>query len=156
MFFFVCLSAVFVGGAGRHRSRLFIIAALDYNAGLDDRAHSAAGPFRFPPLFKTQSVRNITGMLSIHAHLAQELVAKETQVAAAVELLDAGAPVPFIARYRKEVTGGLDATQLRLLEERLRYLRELEERREVVLNSIEEQGKLTPELAAEIREADSN
>src|SRR3569833_52217 len=94
-------------------------------------------------------------MLSIHARLAQELVAKETQVAAAVELLDAGATVPFIARYRKEVTGGLDDTQLRLLEERLRYLRELEERREVVLNSIEEQGKLTPELAAEIREADS-
>src|SRR3569623_2944909 len=94
-------------------------------------------------------------MLSIYAHLAQVLVAKESQVAAAVELLVAGATVPFIARYRKEVTGGLYDTQLRLLEERLRYLRELDERREVVLNSIEEQGKLTPELAAEIREADS-
>ena len=94
-------------------------------------------------------------MLTINARLAQELAATEMQVAAAVALLDEGATVPFIARYRKEATGGLDDTQLRLLEERLRYLRELEERREVVLKSIEEQGNLTPELAAEIREADS-
>src|SRR3569623_1201058 len=86
-------------------------------------------------------------MLSIHARLAQELVAKESQVAAAVALLDEGATVPFIARYRKEATGGLDDTQLRLLDERLRYLRELEERREGVRKSIEEQGKLTCEPA---------
>src|SRR3569623_1592588 len=94
-------------------------------------------------------------MLSIHARLAQELVAKESQVAAAVALLDEGATVPFIARYRKEATGGLDDTQLRLLDERLRYLRELEERREVVRKSIEEQGKLTSELAREVAEADT-
>ena len=72
--------------------------------------------------------------------------ATSEQVAAAIALLDEGATVPFIARYRKEATGGLDDTQLRLLEERLSYLRELEERREAVLNSIQEQGKLTPEL----------
>src|SRR3569833_2892484 len=92
-------------------------------------------------------------MLSIHARLAQELVAKESQVAAAVALLDEGATVPFIARYRKEVTGGLDDTQLRLLDERLRYLRELEERRVVVRKSIEEQGKLTGALARDIADA---
>ena len=94
-------------------------------------------------------------MQSIHVRLAHELAARESQVAAAVALLDEGATVPFIARYRKEATGGLDDTQLRLLEERLRYLRELEERREAVLKSIEEQGKLTPELAREIAEADT-
>ena len=94
-------------------------------------------------------------MMSITARLAQELAAKESQVTAAVTLLDEGATVPFIARYRKEVTGGLDDTQLRLLEERLAYLRELEERRETVLKSIDEQGKLTPELAAAIREAET-
>lgn len=94
-------------------------------------------------------------MISINARLAQELVAKESQVAAAVALLDEGATVPFIARYRKEATGGLDDTQLRLLEERLGYLRELEERRAAVLSSIDEQGKLTPELAAAVNEADT-
>src|SRR5690606_16128520 len=72
--------------------------------------------------------------------------AKPAQVAAAVTLLDEGATVPFIARYRKEATGGLDDIQLRLLEERLRYLRELEDRRAAVVASIEEQGKMTPEL----------
>src|SRR5690606_34556742 len=75
------------------------------------------------------------------------------QVKTAVELLDGGATVPFIARYRKEVTGGLDDIQLRELEFRLGYLRELEERREAVLKSIGEQGKLTPELAAAIAAA---
>ncbi len=94
-------------------------------------------------------------MLSINARLAQELAAQESQVAAAVALLDEGATVPFISRYRKEATGGLDDTQLRLLEDRLGYLRELEERRETVLKSIDEQGKLTPELAAAIRAADT-
>ena len=87
--------------------------------------------------------------------LATELAARPNQVAAAIALLDEGATVPFISRYRKEVTGGLDDTQMRLLEERLGYLRELEERREAVVNSIEEQGKLTPELHAEILDADT-
>jgi len=83
---------------------------------------------------------------SIEQRLANELAARNEQVAAAIILLDEGATVPFIARYRKEVTGGLDDTQLRLLEERLRYLRELEARRTAILASIEEQGKMTPVL----------
>lgn len=83
---------------------------------------------------------------SIEQRLAQELSAKPNQVAAAVALLDEGATVPFIARYRKEATGGLDDVQLRLLEERLSYLRELEDRRKTIVASIEEQGKMTPEL----------
>ncbi len=87
---------------------------------------------------------------SIESRIAQELNVHANQVAAAVALLDDGATVPFIARYRKEATGGLDDTQLRHLEERLGYLRELEERRAAVLASIEEQGKLTPELRADI------
>ncbi len=83
---------------------------------------------------------------SIEQRLAQELAAKPAQVAAAIALMDEGATVPFIARYRKEATGGLDDAQLRLLEERLSYLRELEDRRKTILASIEEQGKMTPEL----------
>ncbi|MFD2365009.1 Tex family protein [Pseudoduganella sp. GCM10020061] len=82
----------------------------------------------------------------IEQRLALELSAKPAQVAAAIALLDEGATVPFIARYRKEATGGLDDTQLRLLEERLRYLRELEERRSSIIASITEQNKMTPEL----------
>src|SRR5690606_23968711 len=78
--------------------------------------------------------------------IATELNVRPQQVAAAIALLDEGATVPFIARYRKEATGGLDDTQLRALEERLAYLRELEERREAILKLIAEQGKLTPEL----------
>ncbi len=89
-------------------------------------------------------------MISIQARIAQELSVKEAQVAAAVALLDDGATVPFISRYRKEVTGGLDDTQLRNLDERLSYLRELEDRRETILNSIREQEKLTPELEKQI------
>src|SRR5512136_3272870 len=92
---------------------------------------------------------------SIEQRLALELNAKAPQIAAAVSLLDDGATVPFIARYRKEATGGLDDAQLRTLEERLRYLRELEERRTVILNSIREQGKLDDKLEAAIRAADS-
>jgi uncharacterized protein len=83
---------------------------------------------------------------SIEQRLALELAARPAQVAAAIALLDEGATVPFIARYRKEATGGLDDIQLRLMEERLRYLRELEARRTIVIASIEEQGKMTPEL----------
>jgi len=83
---------------------------------------------------------------SIEQRLANELAARPAQVAAAIALLDEGATVPFIARYRKEATGGLDDIQLRLLEERLRYLRELEDRRAAVIASITEQNKMTPEL----------
>ena len=83
---------------------------------------------------------------SIEHRLAAEIAAKPAQVAAAIALLDEGATVPFIARYRKEATGGLDDTQLRLLEDRLRYLRELEARRAAIVESIAEQGKMTPEL----------
>lgn len=89
-------------------------------------------------------------MDKILLQLAGELKVRAAQVNAAVELLDGGATVPFIARYRKEATDGLDDTQLRELESRLGYLRELEERRAAVLKSIEEQGKLTPELRAAI------
>ncbi len=94
-------------------------------------------------------------MLDINAKIAGELGVADRNVAAAVALLDEGATVPFIARYRKEVTGSLDDTQLRTLEERLRYLRELEERRISILASIEEQGKLTPELKNDILAADT-
>ena len=87
---------------------------------------------------------------SIEQRLALELVARPAQVAAAIELLDDGATVPFIARYRKEATGGLDDAQLRLLEERLRYLRELEDRRAAIIAAIEQQGKMTPELQKQI------
>ena len=87
-------------------------------------------------------------MQKIIRQIAAEIKVNEQQVRTAVELLDGGATVPFIARYRKEVTGGLDDIQLRELEYRLGYLRELEDRRDTVLNSIEEQGKLTPELRA--------
>jgi uncharacterized protein len=94
-------------------------------------------------------------MISISQRIADELSVKEQQVNAAVQLLDEGATVPFIARYRKEVTGGLDDTQMRNLEERLRYLRELEDRRAAILKSIGEQDKLTPELETEINQADT-
>ncbi|WPC05435.1 Tex family protein [Pseudomonas benzenivorans] len=94
-------------------------------------------------------------MDSINNRIAEELGVRPQQVAAAVALLDEGSTVPFIARYRKEVTGSLDDTQLRHLEERLRYLRELDDRRASILASIEEQGKLTPELTREINLADT-
>ena len=93
-------------------------------------------------------------LASIQIRLASELAAKPAQVAAAVALLDEGATVPFIARYRKEATGGLDDIQLRLLDERLRYLRELEERRGAILDNIESQGKLTDALKAKIASAE--
>ena len=94
-------------------------------------------------------------MVSIQARIAEELGVKEQQVQAAVELLDGGATVPFIARYRKEVTGSLDDAQLRTLEERLGYLRELEARRKVILDSVRDQGKLDAKLEAAILAADS-
>lgn len=92
---------------------------------------------------------------SIRARIAEELGVKEQQVQAAVDLLDGGATVPFIARYRKEATGSLDDAQLRTLEERLRYLRELEARRKVIVASVREQGKLDAALEAAIMAADS-
>ncbi|PJN13654.1 RNA-binding transcriptional accessory protein [Streptomyces sp. CB01635] len=101
----------------------------------------------------TPSAGPITG--SIEGRIAEELGVRERQVKAAVELLDGGSTVPFIARYRKEATEMLDDAQLRTLEERLRYLRELEERRAAVLDSVREQGKLTDELAAQIMSAET-
>ena len=92
---------------------------------------------------------------TVSQQIADELGVREQQVEAAVTLLDGGATVPFIARYRKEATGALDDAQLRTLEERLNYLRELEERRVTVLNSIREQGKLDAALEAAILAADS-
>ncbi|MFO7541647.1 MAG: Tex family protein [Thiobacillus sp.] len=83
---------------------------------------------------------------SIEHRLAAEIAAKPAQIAAAIALLDEGATVPFISRYRKEATGGLDDAQLRMLEDRLRYLRELEDRRATIIASITEQDKMTPEL----------
>ncbi|MBC9071819.1 RNA-binding transcriptional accessory protein [Thauera sp. CAU 1555] len=91
----------------------------------------------------------------IEHRIATELGVQPRQVFAAVALLDEGATVPFVARYRKEATGGLDDTQLRNLEERLGYLRELEDRRATVIASIEEQGKLTDALRAEVENADT-
>ena len=93
--------------------------------------------------------------MNITQLLATELSATAAQIEAAVTLLDEGATVPFIARYRKEATGGLDDTQLRTLQERLTYLRELQERKATVLKSIDEQGKLTPELQSAIEAADN-
>ena len=94
-------------------------------------------------------------MPSISQRIADTLNVQLRQVDAAIALLDDKATVPFIARYRKEATGGLDDIQLRALEERLGYLRDLEDRRATILKSVEEQGKLTPELAAQIRDADT-
>ena len=93
--------------------------------------------------------------MNISQVIATELNVKLQQVLAAIELLDGGATVPFIARYRKEATGALTDTQLRSLEERLHYLRELEERRQTILKSITEQNKLTPELEKSILDADN-
>ena len=94
-------------------------------------------------------------MQSIASRIANELSITESQVTAAIDLLDEGATVPFISRYRKEVTGGLDDTQMRNLEERLNYIRELEDRRKSILASINEQGKLTPALQQTINQAET-
>jgi uncharacterized protein len=101
-----------------------------------------------PPIEKRTSER-------IARRIAEEIGCRPPQVLATAALLDEGATVPFIARYRKEVTGGLDDIQLRLLDERLTYLREMEERRTAILHSIDEQGQLSPELAAEINAAET-
>ncbi|MGV0742427.1 Tex family protein [Mycolicibacterium sp. XJ870] len=99
--------------------------------------------------------QNVSAVKSVTARLAEELAVGEGQVIATVRLLDEGSTVPFIARYRKEVTGSLDDGQLRTLEERLGYLRELDQRRNAVLASIEEQGKLTDELRAALMAAET-
>src|SRR5712672_67172 len=110
----------------------------------------AARAIHPPPWFgKELAVANI------NRQIAEELGVREQQISATVELLDGGATVPFVARYRKEITGGLDDAQLRTLEERLNYLRELEERRTAILNSVREQGKLDAALEAAILAADS-
>ena len=106
-----------------------------------------------PPFFPKPILMSIAR--KIQDRLAQELGVSFVQVQAAVALLDEGSTVPFISRYRKEATGGLDDTQLRFLEERLGYLREMEERRAAILASIEEQGKLTTELRTDIDAADT-
>ena len=93
--------------------------------------------------------------MNIIQKIAEDLSLKKMQVEAAVQLLDEGNTVPFIARYRKEATHGLNDEELRSLEEKLQYLRNLEERRESILNSIAEQGKLTDELKAQIEAADT-
>lgn len=101
-------------------------------------------------------------MIAIADRIANELNVRSQQVTAAVTLLDEGATVPFISRYRKEVTGGLDDSQMRALQERLTYLRELDSRRDSILKLIDEQGKLSPTLKQEImigcsrRSKDSN
>src|SRR6202020_2383363 len=95
------------------------------------------------------------GVASINQRIAEELGVREQQVEATVALLDGGATVPFVARYRKEITGALDDAQLRTLEERLTYLRELEARRSAILDSIREQGKLDAALEAAILAADT-
>jgi protein Tex len=100
-------------------------------------------------------VQERVGVANINRQIAEELGVREQQIDATVELLDGGATVPFVARYRKEITGGLDDAQLRTLEERLTYLRELEERRVAILNSVREQGKLDAALEAAIMAADS-
>jgi protein Tex len=125
------LSCVRAGGQGRTRPR----------------AARRRGPR--PLGFTAVTQFNVIG------RIAAELGVRDGRVSAAVQLLDGGATVPFIARYRKEATGALDDAQLRTLEERLRYLRELEERRAAILASISEQGKLTDELAARINGADT-
>ncbi len=118
------------------------------------RRFGPAGPRRD---FSRQIIHDMTETvaLKIVQRIATELSVQPRQVAAAVQLLDEGSTVPFIARYRKEVTGNLDDTQLRQLEERLLYLRELEDRRAAIQSSIDEQGKLTDELRAAIDAADS-
>ncbi|WP_027857512.1 Tex family protein [Marinobacterium jannaschii] len=93
--------------------------------------------------------------MQLEQQIANELQVRPQQVSATIQLLDEGATVPFIARYRKEVTGALDDTQLRQLEQRLSYLRELNDRRKTVLDSIRQQGRLSPELELQIQQADS-
>src|SRR6202030_3667383 len=95
------------------------------------------------PEWEETSARMVFSMPSVSARIAQELAIRVSQTDAAIALLDAKSTVPFIARHQKEATGGLDDTQLRALEERLHYLRDLEERRAAIRKSIDDQGKLS-------------
>ncbi len=131
------------------KTRLFDKAYLRIMAYFPDQ------PMNLNNTFPRASSAYMNQLPTISKRIADELAVSEQQVSAAVGLLDEGATVPFISRYRKEVTGGLDDTQMRLLEERLRYLRELEERRTAILKSIIEQEKLTPELERDIQQADT-
>jgi uncharacterized protein len=126
-----------------------MISVVLKNQGLPDHATC-------PLLHRRNPLQEVGRVVTnIHRQIAEELRVREQQVEAAVALLDGGATVPFIARYRKEATGTLDDAQLRTLEERLHYLRELDERRSVILNSIREQGKLDAALEAAILAAES-
>ncbi len=117
---------------------------------------NTAAPSSNTPTSLAAPIRSAASIATVVAQtIADEIAAKPAQVRAAVELLDGGATVPFIARYRKEVTEGLDDTQLRDLESRLSYLREMEERRDAILASIAEQGKLTKALMDDVLAADS-
>src|SRR5271165_1537217 len=119
-------------------------------------ASPGAGDLPSPRLAAgTIAVVTANQLPSVDERIADELGVAVRQVSAAVDLRDGGATVPFIARYRKEATGALDDAQLRTLEERLRYLRELDERREAILKEITAQGKLTGQLEAQIRAADA-
>ena len=149
--------------AGSHpiRRRCAIQSETHCQSWIADRPPGSAG--RESPVAGPRSRRSqnsltedaLLAMTSIAERIAQELSVRVAQVEAAVALLDDKASVPFIARYRKEATGGLDDTQLRALEERLAYLRDMEDRRAAILKSIDEQGKLTPELAASIAAAET-
>ena len=119
--------------------------------GADRGARGATAPVMLAAVTELQSI----DQRGVNRQIAEELGVREEQIRAAVELLDGGSTVPFIARYRKEVTGGLDDAQLRQLEERLRYLRELVERREAILESIAAQGKLDDDLRLRIMTADT-
>ncbi|MEU7629013.1 Tex family protein [Nocardia sp. NPDC049220] len=117
-----------------------------------ETASAESDPTQFPPATPRFDSASSVG---VNRRIAEELAVRETQVRAAVELLDAGSTVPFIARYRKEVTDGLDDAQLRLLDERLHYLRELDERRATILESIRGQGKLDDALHQQIMLAET-
>jgi uncharacterized protein len=116
---------------------------------MSDVTMSSSAPAANPQATSAETAQRIA------RRIADEIACQPAQVNAVVTMLDEGSTVPFIARYRKEATGGLDDTQLRKLEERLIYLRELEDRRAAIVKSIEEQGKLTDELAASIAAADT-
>jgi len=133
------------GRGGKGPAQVLIVA--------DAAALNAPGPCGKLRASSTSQTSWYPSVDKILMQLAAELSVRPAQIKAAVDLLDGGATVPFIARYRKEATDGLDDTQLRDLEARLGYLRELEDRRVAVLKSIEEQGKLTPELRAAIEAA---
>ena len=145
---------------GRHGPTVLLVQApssdtLDEKTGAQGRTNVARCPRYAKSFARLTEKVNQTVTTSIHARIANELGVRERQVTAAVELLDGGATVPFIARYRKEATGMLDDAQLRTLEERLGYVRELEDRRAAILEAVAAQGKLDDKLRDEIMTAES-